>query len=314
MTKEYDENGKEIVVDEVTEEARTAAFEAIRKKCILVNVVRKQICNIPYDVELGEKVAADYKITDPDFIQVRKFLFNPQHLSEIRSCFNDAVLITWNHTRPWDNMGYRLLPMKYYDDFNEQLSKLKDEFEEAVQTFVNNYDDYVAESKKILGKAFNKKHYPEKKYVKDLFELRIDTMSLPSKDDIRINMSGTELVAMQKDIKDEFQGANETAVQQLIKLAKGTNRPELASRILDVATNIDKSIDSALAMEIAEAKDLIKYVEEEIDTKSMMVMDDIDDDELEELGSDTCTIDAPEECEAELEDDDSDDFGFKEAL
>lgn len=307
MAKVYDSKGNEVKVDSKTEKARRAAFEQISKKAILVNLDRRQISNLPYDVNLTAKIAKDYGLESPDLIQVRKFLFNPQRLAKIRSLVNDALMMIWNHTRPWDNIGYRILPMEFHDDFQEAFSKIKDEWEEEVENFVDNYDSYVAEAKKMLGKAFNKNNYPDKAQVKDMFELSVITAQMPDIDDIRINMSGPELMQMQQDITEKFEGTIESTVEELSNLVEKGN-PD-AYELFKLARSLNNvTKNSEVEVRLAELEQLLEEKGLTPDANSMMVMDDLEDLD-EELINNTVasrtTKGAPVE---DLEDDEDDDI------
>jgi hypothetical protein len=183
---------------------RKAAFEAISKKAMLINLERKQLANYVFDVQFSEKVRDKFGIESVGMLQVRKCIINPQHFANVRSIINDAMLMLWNHTRPWDNIGFRLLPMDLYDDFNDVFTKIKDEFEEAVQVIVDNWDEYVTEAKTLLGKAFNQSDYPSSTDIKDMFELSITTHQLPDIDDVRLNLSGEELLDLEDEIKEKY--------------------------------------------------------------------------------------------------------------
>ena len=107
-------DGKEIgKLTEKLEQKKKAAFEAISKKAILVNMSRTQISNLPFDIKLSNEVCASYGVKNTAYIQIHKCIFNPEYLTKIRSLVNDALLVVWNNTRPWDNVGFRLLPMEY---------------------------------------------------------------------------------------------------------------------------------------------------------------------------------------------------------
>lgn len=282
----YDEKGNEIKIDKKTDKARKAAFDQISKKAILVNMTRKQISNLPFDVNISSDIAKKMNVADPSMVQVRKLLINPQHLSKIRSLINDAMLMVWNHTRPWDNIGYRLLPMEYYDDFNESFSKIKDEFEEAVKEFIDNYDTYVAESKKNLGKFFDKNDYPDKAQLTNMFALDIHTTQFPDIDDIRLNMSGPELVEMKEEVVGQYKDIHVAICNKLLDFAESDS--EHKDEFIKAAKKLNElDPSSTIEMRIAEVLDgaELKDDVEDDDEESMMVMDDLDDlKDLDDLG------------------------------
>lgn len=292
--KAYDSDGNEIKVDEKTDKQRKAAFEQICKKAILVNMNQKQFSNMPFDVTTTKAVAEHLKVTDDTMIQVRKFLFNPERLAKIRSALNDALLTLWNHTRPWDNIGFRLLPMEYYDDFNETFGKIKDEFEEAVREFIDNYDSYLKESKKLLGKAFNKNDYPDKTQLPSFFALEIHTSKFPEIDDVRLNLSGPELVQMQREVTERYDDVMQGTAREMCGLIEsGEFDGERANKLIGIVSELNKVVENPeIDMQIAEAKQKLEskgVIVEDSDTKddsedSMMLADDIDgiDDVIED--------------------------------
>ena len=281
MGYKVDNEGKEIVVDKKTEKARQAAFAQISKKAILVNLVRRQMSNMPFDVQLTQDIAKHLNVKNAEMLQVRKFLLDPARFSKIRSLINDALLMVWNNTRPWDNIGYRLLPMEYYDDFNETFSKIKDEFEEAVQEFVTGYDDYVKEAKDNLGKAFKKTDYPDKAQLTDMFTLEIETAQFPDIDDLRLNLSGPELMAMQKETTEKYQETLTNAMTELTNIIETDPKDVRVPKLFKTVEALNIINDVNIEMKLAELKDNLDIDVNEDDPKaSMMVMDDITEDDL----------------------------------
>ena len=280
--KKFKDDGKELKADASVDKARKAAFDAINKKAILVTLVRRQLANLPFDVKTTKDVAKLLNVTDEDMIQVRKFLFHPQRLSPIRSLINDASLLIWNQTRPWDNMGYRLLPIDYYDDFNERFDQIKIEFEEQVNKFVDSYDDALKESKKLLGKAYNKNDYPAKTQLKDLFVLKVETSAFPDIDDVRLNLSGPELMEMRQDIVDKYQDVLNTSMDELVTLVENNNVDKVqAFKLIEIVDLLNTTGEnSSVTMKLAEIKERVNYVKVD-DDSSMMLMDD--DEDLNDL-------------------------------
>lgn len=296
MAKQYDSKGKEIKLTEQQEKERQAAFEAIQKKAILVNMTRSQISNMPFDVTTSKKVVEAFGVKDDTMIQVRKFLFLPQRLSKIRSLINDAMLLVWNHTRPWDNTGFRLLPMEYYDDFTDTFGKIKDEFEEAVREFIQNYDDYVAESKKLLGKVFNKNDYPDKSTLNTYFALEINTAKFPDIDDVRLNLTGAEILKYQTETINKYDELTSEQIKSLCEGAKKLSNTAAAIKMVKSAERLNITNNSEMALLITETKEAINFgdgvIYPETDnpeslkvtsdigegaSESMMVKDDLED-------------------------------------
>jgi hypothetical protein len=295
-----DKDGKEVVLSKASEAARQKAFESLSKKAILVNLNRHILSTFTFDVNFAHSVCDWAGITDKGFIQVRKYIIDPRHTQKLRSLVNDALLMVFNHTRPWDNMGYRLLPMDLYDDFTELFGKIKDEFEEAVQELEDNYEDYIAEAKRGLGKAFDKRNYPDKSALRSIYNLEIHTDNLPDIEDVRLNLTADELLEMEKNATEAVV-SDLTAVQtQLMSrmqgykdLLKAGCSPEMLVLInedVSLLRTTNAMNDTQVEVELATMRDLIKnagfkekVVEEAIVTEDSMLL--TDDEDLDGLDS-----------------------------
>ena len=240
--KKVDADGNPIdsKLSDAMQKKRKKAYEAMKKKAILVTVERSVFANFIFDATNTDAVCKANGISDHSFIQIRKCCIHPKHVERIMNITNDAIMLLWNLTRPWDNNDFRLLPMEFYDDFTTHMQKLKDDHEEAVDTIVAEWDNYVAESKKTLGKFFNKNDYPSAADIKNEFRLNIITKEIPDMDDIRFNLSEDELVDMEKAASSNFQESFTNAQKKLVALMSDFN---------DIITNgtLDKKTLETLA-------------------------------------------------------------------
>jgi len=276
-SKKYDDNGDLIEVPEDIEKARKAAFEEIQKRAILIDIKRRQFSNMPFDQNITEEACKKLGI-NTDQLQVKKMLIKPEYLSTIRNIMNDAVLLVVNHTRPWENVGPRVLPMKFYDDFTEAFGQCVDEFEAEREKLINNWDMYVKEAKKNLGPAFNKKDYPTKDQLRQIFHLSIETSEFPNIEDIRLGLGGSELMEMKQEAAELYTDANHSAFESALEGARKATDPEIVDKFVTIAEILNVENSPELDMRLDELREelketLSKVIKEE---ESMMVMDDID--------------------------------------
>ncbi len=283
MTLNIDKDGNEIKIPDKIETYRKAAFEQLSKKAILVNVTRRQLQNVVFDITLSEKVAKDYGVSD-DCIHLRKFLFNPERLSKIRSLLNDAEIHVLNHTRPWENTGFALLPMEYFDDFQDTFQKIKDNFEEAVKEFVDAYPDILKESRKMLGKAFDKSNYPDKSLVKDLFELEIQTAEFPDVDDVRLNLTGEELVTLTDETRVLYDDTLKEVMNDIFACIGHEENKDSIVKMLSFAQKLNITNDVDVQMQIDTLRAEFGVDEDTTEPDSvpddMMIMSDFNEDEI----------------------------------
>jgi hypothetical protein len=201
--------------------------------------------------------------------------------------------------------------MDLYDDFTKLFGKLQDEFEEAVAEFISNYEDYVADAKKHLGKLFDKKNYPPKSQLHDLFKATIETDNLPDIDDVRLNLTAEDLLDIEKtavgDIADKWSKIQKMLIDRMTNykaiLGAGGVSDDMKNRInedvklLEEAEVFDNdsskfSVDASIAIEAvkealeAQGVKVSKSLDTEVvDESSMMIADDdMDLDDLDNFG------------------------------
>ena len=313
-----DENGNVVAeLSENMQEKRNAAFEAMRKKAILVALERSIFSNFVFDVSANDNCMKHLNVEDDSLIEVRKSLIHPARLENVMNIVNDAIMLLFNLTRPWDNNDYRLLDMDMYDDFQQTFQQLADNFEEAVDSFIDDYPEILKESKQMLGKLYNKNDYPAKKDLKSLFKLKVVTRELPDIDDTRFSISEDELVKLEQEAGSKFNESLKDAQKELTTLLSGTraiiadkayagivpqlsacaraleaininNEPEITEAIMAFKEEIGEAtgVDMDDAMMTSEDRERKKY--EEMDEDDMLLANDLDsdDDDLDDLDDD----------------------------
>jgi len=263
-----DSNGNPIAeLSESMQKSRNRAFEAIQKKALLVTLERSMFTNFVFDTSLNDKVCEHFKIADDSVIHVRKCLIHPRHMEKLMSITNDAIMLLWNLTRPWDNNDFRMLPMEMYDDFQQTFQKLKDDFEDVRQTFIDGWPEYVKEAKTSLGKAFNKDDYPDQKDLEDIFVLNIVTRELNDPDDLRLNLTEQELIDLEAEAGEKFVDAQTAMREQVlttiremsnvIATSKSTEFAKAAAPIASLINIINTDGDPALEQAMMEFKDML---------------------------------------------------------
>jgi hypothetical protein len=312
----YDDDGNVIEVPENLEKARQAAFEQIRKKAILIDLKRRQFSNMPFDQDATDLCTKAIGANDQQ-LQVRKFLIKPEYLSTIRNIMNDAGLLVVNHTRPWENVGPRVLPMEFYDDFTEAFGQCVDEFEAELDKLIQNWDSYVKEAKKNLGSAFKKTDYPTKDQLRDIFHLSIETSEFPNIEDIRLGLGGAELLEMQNEVSEKYTDALHEAFDEAMKgIEKASTKTE-ATMFYNIASTLNVAGNAELEMKLTEALDNHgDMISLDSDDESMMVMDDIDMDCIEDDDDDEgeviaeCSLKTPQEAFTDTDEEPESDIDF----
>tara|TARA_R110000803_G_scaffold48541_3_gene100907 strand:+ start:3678 stop:4520 length:843 start_codon:yes stop_codon:yes gene_type:complete len=108
------------------------------------------------------------------------------------------------HTRqtlPWSDTGTRLLPMTNFFDYKAQLAEYEGQFQERVDSFLQNYPKLITLMAYKLGALYDATDYPDAATIAERFKLKYTIMPVPEANDFRVEV-GTK---MQQQLEEEYQ-------------------------------------------------------------------------------------------------------------
>jgi len=264
------------------EKGRKRAFESIKKKALLVTLERSMFTNFIFDTALNDKICKQFKIQDDSVLHVRKCLIHPRHMEKLMNITNDAIMLLWNLTRPWDNSDFRILPMEMYDDFQLTFQKLKDDFEDVRETFKTGWPDYVKEAKATLGQAFNKDEYPSVNELDSIFVLNVITRELNDPDDLRLNLTEQELIDLEADAGAQYKDSVEQVQNQVAATLKDLTKHALRDKGVDkTAAKLIAPLASLVAMVNADGKNVA--LDQALMEFKEVLSDEYDFDDLDDI-------------------------------
>jgi len=163
-------------------------------------------------------------------ISLQKNLIDPKALLQINSATDRARLIHQTLTLPWTDGGFRILSSVAYFGYCEQLRKCQTEFEEAVESFLPQYDGWYEGAKGLLGDLLKKEDYPKSgEELRRRFYFSTRFYPMPSGADFRCDIPGADLVreqieenikvALTEAMRDPFRRLH-SAVTHLIERLK----------------------------------------------------------------------------------------------
>jgi len=111
----------------------------------------------------------------------------------------------WHNSRslPWAQRGPRLLPTSLFMDYKTEANQRKAQFEQMVDTFVDNYPALVQIAQynsEGLGRMFNPADYPDQQTVRDMFGFTLSFSPVPESGDFRLDVPAQEL----EEVKNEY--------------------------------------------------------------------------------------------------------------
>jgi len=144
-----------------------------------------------------------------------KVLAQKEALKEIQTIIGSARTFHLEQTLPWGERGERLLPSKNYSHYSRQMRIYKQQFDDAVQAFVNDYHNVIFSAKLSLGGLFKKEDYPDANEIKRKFSFETIINPVPASDDFRVSLGAEEVDAIKLDLQKRIEDAQASATRDL---------------------------------------------------------------------------------------------------
>lgn len=136
----------------------------------------------------------------------------------------------YDHTLPWKDEGWRLLPtiglMEYNDGTRQFVMKRKD----LIATFVDSWPSLIERAKERLNGMFNPGEYPGQDELLSKFDVSIEFSPVPTGGDFRIDVA--------QEIVDEMAKSTDSAVAEAQKAAVKDVWDRLATPLLHMANKL----------------------------------------------------------------------------
>lgn len=119
----------------------------------------------------------------------------------------------YRRTLPWLDDGPRVLSNQGYFDYMQVMSKLIDEFDALVESFMQTYPHLRQEAQRLLGSLFDESDYPSLTSLHHKFGVKLAVTPIPKGDDFRCDIGDAEL----QRVRAEIEAASTAAMQQSIR-------------------------------------------------------------------------------------------------
>ena len=166
------------------------------------------------DREVTAAVNANAGAT-PDAGRYNKMLVPEASLAEIVSIASSARTLVNKLTLPWDDSGRRILPVKMYDSFLQQVGQKQREFAQAVETFLDEYPSLREQRRFQLNSMFNENEYPSVQDLARKFAMDIAFDVIPNTDDVRVALPEHAYKSLCADVEARINHRQNTAMRDL---------------------------------------------------------------------------------------------------
>jgi hypothetical protein len=167
----------------------------------------------------SDKMASDdlamSKRSNPSMTRVTKTLMQSPHLIGFDQQAAAARNLHHSFTLPWLDNGLRILPVKKFLEYGRAIRDIKEQGNNCVNSFCDDYPNIIDKAKKSLGDLFKVTDYPDVRSLPDKFNISMRFFPLPNADDWRIQLSKEDVAILKDELRDSFVDSQNRAVDDL---------------------------------------------------------------------------------------------------
>jgi hypothetical protein len=126
----------------------------------------------------------------------------------------------WNqHTRPWEDGGWRIVPAANYMDLMDGLADLvRDKWEKPVQVLLDELDEAREESKAALKGLEVDERFPSRDELERIYHVEIKRNAITNPDHIRFAaMSDAANDEMRAEVRKQYEGKVDNVVRSVLQ-------------------------------------------------------------------------------------------------
>lgn len=155
-------------------------------------------------------------------------------LDEVQKIVSAVRVWHYEQTLPWSDAGSRLLPMKNFFTYKQELSKFEQKFKQVVGELIADYPQLVSAAAFQLGALFNRNDYPEIDTLAEKFHLGYSFMPVPTANDFRISTTDEALKELQEQANAHVNKRMEDAMKEIWDRMH-TTLTHLSTKLADAA-------------------------------------------------------------------------------
>lgn len=188
---------------------------SIANNTMVVNLQISVWSGYKLDKGMTQKVTSEANAA-ADAARVNKHIVPKESLKEIVTAQGALRTHFYTNTLPWGDNGDRLLPRLSFMDFMQAHGKLNEEFNNAVDNFIN--EKYLRARDQAafrMGEMFRTEDYPEPEQLRRRFAVNLDIHGVPIGRDFRVDMDSATLDMLRQQIESKNQERVTAAMQDV---------------------------------------------------------------------------------------------------
>lgn len=130
----------------------------------------------------------------------KQLLRGADKLEELRTLAGQFRHYFYKVTLPWSDEGPRLLPGNFYYELMARMREFEAAFDQAVESFLDVYPQYIEQVKPELNGLFREEDYPSVEKLRKKFAIKLEILPIQSGADFRVQMSAEERARVAHEI------------------------------------------------------------------------------------------------------------------
>jgi hypothetical protein len=199
----------------------------------------------------------------------KQLLRGADKLDELRTLAGQIRQYFYKITLPWSDEGFRLLPSNFYFELMARMREFEAGFEQAVESFLRVYPQYIEQVRPELNGLFREEDYPSVEKLRSKFGVKLEVLPIPSGADFRVELSAEEQARVSREIDANVRESLTRGTEDLWKrlrevvshMVERLNEPE--SRFHgSLVTNIADLVEILPKLNVSGDADLNRFTEQ----------------------------------------------------
>ena len=169
-----------------------------------------------YDRQASNHVAAHHEAS-ASAGRYNKRLLPKAAFAALTATMSAARSTHYDQSLPWDDQGSRLLTVANYERYTELLNALRERVVRERARFIEDYDDYIDQSRMDLGRLFRIEDYPSKEALQGKFAIRYRIVPVPDADHFMAKLASGDTDRVKRDIEHQIEERLHDAVADLYR-------------------------------------------------------------------------------------------------
>jgi hypothetical protein len=188
--------------------------QRLNDKAMLVSLSIRQWSAAKTDKKVTREVA-DQHGSDVSMGKYQKALIAKGALETIKKIAGETRTEFYRRTLPWLDDGARILTATGYLATAEYIRAQQQAYDAAVSTFLDSYDQFVADARQRLNGLFDQNDYPSFAQLKAKFGFTFGVRPIPEAEDFRADIGDEELARVKADLEADKDATIKTAMSDV---------------------------------------------------------------------------------------------------